>query len=52
MAMKPHGGKMLALIRPSPPARLWLETHPLPTRPDEMRDIAGATSLRSDKRQA
>ena len=30
---------------------LWLETHPLPTRPDEM-GIAGATSLAAYKRQA
>jgi hypothetical protein len=30
LAMKPHGGKMLALIQPSARA-LWLETHPLPT---------------------
>ena len=43
VAMKPHGGKMLA-IDPTITARgLWLETHPLPTRPDEM-GIAGATS--------
>ena len=42
MAMKPHGGKMLG-VDPTVTARaLWLETHPLPTRLDEM-GIAGAT---------
>ena len=31
VAMKPHGGKISALIPPSPARALWLEMHPLPT---------------------
>ena len=56
MATKPHGGAKPESIRPSPPATLWLETHPLPTAADKT-GLEGATSLaavsdRSEKRQA
>ena len=53
VAMKPLGGRTFG-IDPTIVARgLWLETHPLPTRPDEM-GIDGATSRvrLSEQRQA